>query len=569
MASTPRPRPDPLLPPLPPYHPELFHLLRQDHPDLAAQWLLLSTQSQSQSQSQSQPDPSSSAAAKKRARKEMVRITNLSIPDHLHYRSLVRRTRLTFEALRAVYQRQDQATARNRSDLRASSQMLSKGLWMHRGVRVVGSIPGVQVGDAFFYRAELCVLGLHTAPQAGIAYIPDSIVGQNDCPIATSIVSSGGYLDDDDSATGNVLVYTGSGGRPRNRVHHSADQTLERGNLALHNSCLYGIEVRVVRGHACDNSPSRKVYVYDGLYRVAKSTIGPGKSGRDVCKFTLLRLDGQDDIGSKTWRDAKELKQVLDARIRPPKYISLDIAKGKELFRVPVYNNLDDDRMPLLYDYICRPDFPGLVKRQRGCHCAEACGSRCSCERKNRGPSPVYTLDGILLRGRPVVYECGDQCGCPLTCPNRLTQRGMKHRLEVFRSKETGWGVRTLDLIQPGAFVCEYAGDVLSLDKPPPPDGSFVFDPTKFPERWREWGDASAVFPDKGPQFSSFTGVRYRLDVSKRRNLAGYICHSRTPNVFLQYVVRGNEDEAYPHLMVFAMETIPPMRDLNIDYGLS
>uniref|UniRef100_A0A0D9XB10 SET domain-containing protein n=1 Tax=Leersia perrieri TaxID=77586 RepID=A0A0D9XB10_9ORYZ len=576
LIPKPEPETDAALPPLPvpyPPGPELFHLLRRE--------LGLP---------RSPPPPKThsidgkTTTTKKRGRptqQEMVRITNLSIGDHLHYRAQVRRARLTFEALRGIYQRQDSSTTRvrNRFDLRASSTMLSNALWMHRDVRIVGAIPGILVGDAFFYRAELCVVGLHTAPQAGIGYIPASIVSEGH-PVATSIVSSGGYLDDEDS--GDVLVYTGSGGRPRNRVDHSTDQTLERGNLALHYSCHYGIEVRVIRGHACDTTPSRKVYVYDGLYRVVTSTYGPGKSGRDVCKFKLVRLPGQDDLGSKTWLAARELKETMDAKIRPPKYVSLDIAKGKEHFRVPVFNKIDDDRTPLFYEYIARPEFPRqqqqqLVKRQRGCHCADVCGSRCSCERKNRGApgGTVYNLDGTLFRGRPVVYECGPLCGCPMSCPNRVTQQGMKHRLEVFRSNETGWGVRTLDLIQPGAFVCEYTGDVISLDSysgkaPPPPveDGSSVIDPRKFPERWREWGDASAVYPDKGPLFPPFAGARYRLDVSKRRNVACYISHSCTPNVFLQFVLRGNEDESYPHMMVFAMETIPPMRDLSIDYGL-
>jgi [histone H3]-lysine9 N-trimethyltransferase EHMT len=124
--------------------------------------------------------------------------------------------------------------------------MLSAGHWLHREVRLVGDIPGVLVGDAFYYHAEICVVGLHTAPQAGIGYIPGRLldVGQS---IATSIVSSGGYLDDED--TGDVIVYTGSGGRQRNRVNHSADQTLECGNLALHNSYQYGVEVCVIRCH--------------------------------------------------------------------------------------------------------------------------------------------------------------------------------------------------------------------------------------------------------------------------------------------------------------------------------
>ncbi|KAL6644343.1 hypothetical protein ACP70R_015951 [Stipagrostis hirtigluma subsp. patula] len=519
---------------------------------------------------------STPSSGKKRARpaSEMVRATNLSLPDHLHYRALVRRARLTFEALRGIYQRHEPSVGvRNRSDLRAASRMLACGLWLHRDVRIVGNIPGVLVGDAFYYRAELCVVGLHTAPQAGIGYIPASLVSAGH-PVATSIVSSGGYLDDED--TGDVLVYTGSGGRQRNRLDHHSDQTLQRGNLALHNSYLYGVEVRVIRGHAWDASPNRKVYVYDGLYRVVTSSFGPGKSGRDVCKFKLVRLPGQDDLASKTWQAAKELKDAMDSRIRPPRYISLDLSKGKELSRVPVCNKVDDDRSPLDFEYTVSPEFPVRsvpvpVKRQRGCHCAAGCGSRCRCERRNRG-GPVYNEDGTLVMGRPVVYECGALCGCPMTCVNRVTQRGMKYRLEVFRSMETGWGVRTLDLIQPGTFVCEYSGDVVVDDQSGSAlvvDGSFI-DPKRFPERWREWGDASATEPNiQGPRFPEFPGPCHLLDVSRKRNVASYISHSCTPNVFLQFVVHGNEDESCPHLMVFAMETIPPMRELSIDYGMS
>ncbi|KAJ1269716.1 hypothetical protein BS78_07G232300 [Paspalum vaginatum] len=521
----------------------------------------------------SDSDPSSSTSASARKRAQVVRVTNLGPADQLHYRTLVRRARLTFEALRAAYQRQDSAGTRNRADLRASSRMLSAGHWLHRDLRIVGHIPGVHVGDAFYYRAELCVVGLHTAPQAGIGYIPASLLDEG--PVATSIVSSGGYLDDED--TGDVLVYTGSGGRQRNRVDHHAGQTLERGNLALHNSCQYGVEVRVIRGHALGQSPLRKVYVYDGLYRVVTSTFGPGRSGHDVCKFKLVRLPGQDQLGSKSWHTAAQLKDSMDARIRPPRYVSLDLSKGAEQpHRVPVCNRLDDDRTPLLFDYIARPEFPApapaKLKRSGGCHCATGCGaSKCRCLRRNSG-GLAYSEDGTLLLGRPVVYECGALCGCPMTCVNRLTQRGMNHRLEVFRSDETGWGVRALDLIPPGAFVCEYSGEVVVTDGhsgDASMEGRSIIDPRRFPERWREWGDASAIDPSNGrPQFPAFAGPGYLLDVSQKRNVACYISHSRIPNVFLQLVVRGDEDESCPHLMVFSMETIPPMRELSIDYGI-
>ncbi|KQK11411.1 hypothetical protein BRADI_2g60080v3 [Brachypodium distachyon] len=536
------------------------------------------------------PEASSSAAAKgkRRARgtgaTEMVRATVPAGPDHVHARNLVRRARLIFEALRVVYHRGDAGAgegARKRADLSALSVMFDRGLGLYRDVRIVGSIPGVFVGDVFFYRAELCVVGLHNHVQGGIGYIPASVVSKGK-PVATSIVSSGGYLDDHDGG-GDVLVYTGSGGRPRNGGEHFADQKLEGGNLSLVYSCEYGIEVRVVRSHDCEASPSGKAYVYDGLYKVESSTYGPGKSGPDVCKFKLVRIPGQGELGSSVWHAAGELGNALASGIRPRGYLSLDLSKGKERLRVPVCNKVDQDSSPLDFEYIAHPDFraarvPRPVKRYKACHCGTTCGAarsaaaacKCVCVRKNGG-GPVYNADGTLVRGRPVVYECGALCGCPAaSCLNRATQRGMEHQLEVFRSKETEWGVRTLGLIQPGAFVCEYSGDVVTVDDGQSTDWGCFVDPRKFPARWREWGDASAVLPDEeGHKFPEpITGPGYVLDVSRRRNFAAYISHSSAPNVFVQFVIRGNEDESFPHLMVFAMDTIPPMRELSIDYGI-
>ncbi|KAM4105916.1 hypothetical protein ACB094_04G028100 [Castanea mollissima] len=56
---------------------------------------------------------------------------------------------------------------------------------------------------------ELCVVGLHGQAQAGIDYVPAS-QSSNGKPIATSIIVSGGYEDDEDVE--DVIVYTSQGG---------------------------------------------------------------------------------------------------------------------------------------------------------------------------------------------------------------------------------------------------------------------------------------------------------------------------------------------------------------------
>src|SRR4051812_42470596 len=52
-------------------------------------------------------------------------------------------------------------------------------------------------------------------------------------------------------------------------------------------------------------------------------------------------------------------------------------------------------------------------------------------------------------------------CRCPPTCHNRVSQHGVKIPLEIFKTGETGWGVRSLSSISSGSFICEYAGELL------------------------------------------------------------------------------------------------------------
>ena len=38
----------------------------------------------------------------------------------------------------------------------------------------------------------------------------------------------------------------------------------------------------------------------------------------------------------------------------------------------------------------------------------------------------------------------------------------LRYRLQVFRTAYTGWGLRCLDHIPKGAFVCQYVGEVIN-----------------------------------------------------------------------------------------------------------
>lgn len=43
-------------------------------------------------------------------------------------------------------------------------------------------------------------------------------------------------------------------------------------------------------------------------------------------------------------------------------------------------------------------------------------------------------------------------------CTNRLVQHGLQVRLQLFKTQNKGWGIRCLDDIAKGSFVCIYAG---------------------------------------------------------------------------------------------------------------
>lgn len=450
--------------------------------------------------------------------------------------------------------------------------MKERGLFLNQDKHVVGSIPGVEIGDTFLYRLELCVIGLHGQPQAGIDFLTAER-SSNGEPIATSIIVSGGYEDDED--TGEVLVYSGHGGQDNKHRQHQ-HQRLESGNLAMERSMHYGIEVRVIRGFKYDNAVSSKVYVYDGLYRIVEYWFDVGKSGFGVFKFKLVRIEGQGEMGSRRMKYAQELR-TRPLLIRPNGYITFNLSGGKESVPVYLYNDIDFDREPEGYDYIARAAINCVISGQqhgggvnRGCDCRYSCGNDCFCARRNGGELP-YDGDGTLLRGKPVVFECGALCGCGPSCQNRVTQKGLSKRLEVFRSRETGWGVKTLDFIQAGAFICEYAGVVLTKEQGEivSMNGEPLVYPGRFAEKWKIYGDLSRVYPEYvPPRYPSLPPVDFAMDVSKLRNVASYICDSKEPNVMAQFVLHDHSNLKFPRVMLFALENISPLTELSLDYGL-
>lgn len=480
----------------------------------------------------------------------------------------------TFDGLRRrLSQLEDakESSGTRRMDLKAANLLMTQGVRTNMKKRV-GPVPGVEVGDIFFFRMEMCVVGLHSQTMAGIDYVGMKGDGEEE-PLAVSIVSSGYY--DDDTEDKDVLIYTGQGGAI-SKGKQASDQKLERGNLALDRSMHRANEVRVVRGIPDTNNPTTKVYVYDGLYIIQQSWMEKGKSGANTFKYKLVRVPGQPEAFA-VWKSIQRWKEDISARSG---LILSDITSGAESISVSLVNDIDGEKGPAYYSYFPTLKYSKtfqLLYSSYECSCQNACKPgdlNCSCVRKNGGNFP-YTGNGILVTRRPLLYECGPTCPCGSNCKNRVSQGGLRVRLEVFKTKNKGWGLRSCEPIRAGTFICEYGGEVIDKDrlKRKEQNGDkdeYIFDTTRIYQSFK-WSYESGLLEDESTGDSSEEcDLPSPLIITAKEfgNVGRFMNHSCYPNVFWQPITYGSNNESYVHIGFFALKHISPMTELTYDYGV-
>lgn len=176
---------------------------------------------------------------------------------------------------------------------------------------------------------------------------------------------------------------------------------------------------------------------------------------------------------------------LVDRKFQPykPFYYIADITKGREDVPLSCVNEIDNtpppqvayskERIPGKGVYI-NTSWEFLV----GCDCKDGCRdkSKCACHQLTVqatgctpggqiNPNSGYQhkrLEECLPTG---VYECNKRCQCNINmCTNRLVQHGLQVRLQLFKTQNKGWGIRCLDDIAKGSFVCIYAGKILTDD---------------------------------------------------------------------------------------------------------
>lgn len=445
-----------------------------------------------------------------------------------------------------------------RPDMTAGNLLMSKGIRTNKR-KIIGSVPGVEVGDIFYFRMEMSLAGLHAPVMAGIDYMGVSRSAVEE-PLAVSIVSSGGYEDKNED--GNVLIYSGHGGVDR-KDGKVVDQKLERGNLALETSLHRANEVRVIRGLKDIVNGTGKVYVYDGLYKIHESWREKGKGGCNVFKYKLVRIPKQPKAFT-LWKSIQLWKDGATVRTN---MILPDLTSGEEILPICLVNDVDDERGPAYFTYTPFLKYKkpfDLPKPSSSCTCRGGCqpgDTNCPCIRINEGFIP-YISPGVLVSHKTMIHECGSSCLCPLTCRNRVSQAGLKVRLEVFKTKNRGWGLRSWDPIRSGQFICVHGGEVIDTSKAmelgSEEDDHYIFDSAHI------YPSLECV-PDGNPQ------VPFSLVINAYSfgNVARFMNHSCSPNVFWQPVLRENNNESYLDIAFYALGHISPLQELTFDYGVA
>ncbi|XP_071693048.1 histone-lysine N-methyltransferase, H3 lysine-9 specific SUVH4-like [Rutidosis leptorrhynchoides] len=464
-----------------------------------------------------------------------------------------------------------------RPDLKALKEMMETKTINVPESRI-GSIPGVDVGHQFFSRCEMVTVGFHNHWLNGIDYIGSSSKAKYPgytLPITVAIVMSGQYEDDHDNC--EDVIYTGQGGNNLlGDKKQIKDQVMERGNLGLKHSQEQNVPVRVIRGHQSKTSYVGKVYTYDGLYKVVNNWTEKGKSGFTVFKFKLKRLDGQPPLLTE---------QVYFSRSRIPNTVSelaglvcADISGGLENIPVPATNLVDDPPVPPTgCTYINSMQVSKNVvvpSNAPGCKCVGNCtASRsCACAVLNKGDfAYVHRDGGRLIEPKSVVYECGPNCGCGPGCINKTSQKGLRYRLEVYKTPKKGWAVRSWDFIPSGAPVCEYIGVLKKTDDVDSnPENNYIFDMDCLETMQGLNGREKRIGEVDVPQVKDIrkdSGPEFCIDAGTTGNVARYINHSCQPNLFVQSVLSAHHDPTQARIILFAADNIPPLKELTYDYG--
>ncbi|KAG9016799.1 hypothetical protein FRB90_002132 [Tulasnella sp. 427] len=112
-----------------------------------------------------------------------------------------------------------------------------------------------------------------------------------------------------------------------------------------------------------------------------------------------------------------------------------------------------------------------------GCHCDVACDveqpASCACQSYSEyNDHFAYNRQRLFLDNNKdengadaEVFECTSGCHCEPDCPNRTSQQPRDVPLQVFKTEQSGWAVRTTCDLPPGKVLGMFAGTLITRER--------------------------------------------------------------------------------------------------------
>uniref|UniRef100_A0A8C3V0M6 [histone H3]-lysine(9) N-methyltransferase n=1 Tax=Catharus ustulatus TaxID=91951 RepID=A0A8C3V0M6_CATUS len=282
--------------------------------------------------------------------------------------------------------------------------------------------------------------------------------------------------------------------------------------------------------------------------------------GSDV---TLKNKEGEtplqcSSLNSQVWVALQMNKTLKESSSEKPaqidKVVSRDIARGYERIPIPCVNSVDSEPCPSNYKYVSQNcvtspmDIDRNITHLQYCVCIDDCSSsNCMCGQLSM--RCWYDKDGRLLpefnmAEPPLIFECNHACSCWRTCRNRVVQNGLRTRLQLYRTQKMGWGVRTMQDIPLGTFVCEYVGELISdSEADVREEDSYLFD------------------------LDNKDGEVYCIDARFYGNISRFINHLCEPNLIPVRVFMSHQDLRFPRIAFFSTRHIEAGEEIGFDYG--
>ncbi|KAG0454221.1 hypothetical protein HPP92_025525 [Vanilla planifolia] len=293
-----------------------------------------------------------------------------------------------------------------------------------------------------------------------------------------------------------------------------------------------------------------------------------------------------------------------------------DITKGEETVKISFINEFNSEKFPPYFHYIpqnvvyqnAHVNFSLARIGDEDCclNCFGDCLTApipCACTRETGGAF-VYAQDGLLKKEylnecismnrypdkhhrvyckdcpieksknelepdackghlfRKFIKECWIKCGCNKQCGNRVVQRGISRNLQVFYTADgKGWGLRTLEELPRGAFVCEYVGEILTNLE--------LYDRTI-----QRTGNEKHTYPVLlDADWGSEAGLRDEealcLDATFYGNVGRFVNHRCFDANLVEVPVEWETpDHHYYHLAFFTTRKVEALEELTWDYGI-